>query len=220
MTRFIVVRHGETRWNLEARIQGHGDSPLTETGIAQAEAIARRLAEEPFDAIVSSDLGRAMETARRIGAAKGLAVSADARFRERNFGCCEGFTYAELHERYPDAFGRHLQDTNPDFRVPDAETRREFYARIGAAFESLARERGGQRVAVVCHGGVLASLYRHIHGIPATTLTTVEIPNAAYNCVTRGAEGWTIDTWADVAHLDDIGGDSAASRGSILARMS
>ena len=220
MTSFVVVRHGETQWNIEARIQGHGDSALTAKGLAQADAIARRLRGEAFDAIVSSDLGRAMDTAARIGAAVEREVIPDARFRERNFGCCEGITYTELHERYPDAFGRHLQDTNPDFRVPEAETRREFYARIAEAFEALARERSGKRVLVVCHGGVLASLYRHIHGIPAATLTTVDIPNAGYNRVTREPSAWRIDTWADVAHLDDIGGDSAASRGSILARMS
>jgi len=220
LTRFVVVRHGETQWNLEARIQGHGDSALTAKGVAQAEAIARRLSGQALDAIVASDLGRAMGTAARIGAVVNQPVIPDPRFRERNFGCCEGITYTELHERYPDAFGRHLQDTNPDFRVPDAETRREFYARIADAVEALARERAGQDVLVVCHGGVLASLYRHIHGIPAETLTTVDIPNAAYNRVVRESAGWTIEAWAERDHLEEIGGERAASRGSILARMS
>ena len=220
MTRFVVVRHGETQWNLEARIQGHGDSALTQKGLAQAGAIARRLAGESFDVLVASDLGRALQTAERIGAAVNREVVPDARFRERNFGCCEGITYAELHERYPDAFGRHLQDTNPDFRVPDAETRREFYARIAGAFEALAGEHPGERVLVVCHGGVLAALFRHIHGIPAAELKSVEIPNAAYNCVVREASGWRIEAWADTAHFDDMAGEGAASRGSALARMS
>ena len=220
MTRFVVVRHGETHWNLEARIQGHGDSVLTERGLAQAGAIARRLSGEAFDALVSSDLGRAMQTARAIGAMLDREVVADARFRERNFGSCEGITYPELHERFPEAFGRHLQDNNPDFRIPGAETRREFYARIASAFEALAIERAGQSVLVVCHGGVLASLHRHIHGVPAGTLTTVDIPTAGYNRVTRDPSGWTIEAWADAAHLDDIGGESVPSRGSILARMS
>jgi probable phosphoglycerate mutase len=220
LTRIVVVRHGETQWNIEARIQGHGDSALTDKGLRQADAIARRLAGEAFDALVSSDLGRAMQTAARIGAAVNREVIPDPRFRERNFGCCEGITYTDLHERYPDAFGRHLQDTNPDFRVPDAETRREFYARIAGAFEDLARERAGQDVLVVCHGGVLASLYRHIHGIPAETLASVDIPNAAYNRVLRGVSGWTIEAWADIAHFAEMGGESADSRGSILARMS
>ena len=221
MTRFILVRHGETQWNLEARIQGHGDSPLTEVGVAQADAIARRLAAEPFDVLVSSDLGRALETAVRIAASSGHEVVADARFRERNFGCAEGLTYGELHERFPDAFARHLQDKDPDFRVPGAESRRDFYVRIGAAFEALAREREGRCVAIVCHGGVLASLYRHIHAIAHAEIASISIPNAGYNRVARDAAGWAIEAWADTAHLDEMAGESApGSRGSIRARMS
>jgi probable phosphoglycerate mutase len=220
MTRFIVVRHGETRWNLEARIQGHGDSPLTDLGRVQAEAVARRLASESFDVLVSSDLGRALQTAQCIAALTGHVVRSDARFRERNFGSVEGLGYAELHERFPGAYSRHLQDTDPDFRVPEAETRREFYARIGASFEALAREEPGRRLAVVCHGGVLAALYRHVHRIPAAEIHSISIPNAAYNCVARDAAGWTIEAWADVAHLAEADGSNGAARGSILARMS
>ena len=220
MTSLVVVRHGETAWNLAHRIQGHGDSELTEAGIAQAQAIARRLAGERFDALVSSDLGRALQTARCIGAATSLAVIPDTRFRERNFGTAEGITYTELHERYPNAFGRHLQDQDPDFQVPEAETRRAFYARIANAFEAIARERAGTRIALVCHGGVLAALWRHIHGISAGEPAAIAIPNAAYNRVVREARGWQVDAWADTAHLDEMGGASAASRGSALARMS
>jgi probable phosphoglycerate mutase len=220
LTRFIVVRHGETQWNLESRIQGHGDSALTSRGLEQADAIARRLAGEAFDVLVSSDLGRALQTVQAIGRATNREVVADARFRERNFGCCEGITYAELHERYPDGFGRHLQDNDPDLRLPDAETRREFYARIAGSFEELAAEHPGKTVLVVCHGGVLAALFRHIHGIPAGELKSVEIPNAAYNSVVREPSGWRIEAWADTAHLADMAGEGAASRGSALARMS
>jgi 2,3-bisphosphoglycerate-dependent phosphoglycerate mutase len=216
VTRFIVVRHGETAWNREARIQGHGDSPLTEAGLAQAHAIARRLAGEPLDALVSSDLGRALQTAQRVSAATGRAVRSDARFRERSFGAAEGLTYAELQERFPDTFAHGLAD----FRVPEGETRREFYGRIGAAFEALAREEAGRCVAVVCHGGVLSALYRHVHRIPAEEVLKVEIPNGAYNCVARDASGWTIEAWADVGHLAEDTGNNGSPRGSILARMS
>jgi probable phosphoglycerate mutase len=220
LTSFIVVRHGETEWNLASRIQGHGDSALTAVGLAQADAIAARLAREPFDVLVSSDLGRALETSRRIAAACGREVVPDPRFRERNFGTAEGLTYAELHERYPHAFGRHLQDQDPDFALPEAETRRGFYARIAAAFEALARECAGSRIAVVCHGGVLAALYRHIHGIPAERPASVDIPNAAYNRVVAEEGRWSVEAWADIAHFGEDVGESAAARGSALRRMS
>jgi 2,3-bisphosphoglycerate-dependent phosphoglycerate mutase len=216
MTRFIVVRHGETQWNIAARIQGHGDSALTEIGMAQADAIAQRLVQEPFDVLVSSDLGRAMQTAGRIGAATGREIIPDARFRERCFGSAEGLAYAELHERFP---GAHLQENDPDFRFPESESRREFYVRIADAFEALANEHAGKQVAVVCHGGVLAALYRHIHGIAASQPASVEIPNAAYNRVLRESSKWTIEAWADTTHFD-AGWAAAGARGSILARMS
>ena len=100
MTRFIAIRHGETKWNVEARIQGQGDSPLTAAGISQAEAIAQRLAGEKFDVLVASDLGRAAETARRIALRCGMELATDARLRERNFGLGEGLTYDEIDHRY------------------------------------------------------------------------------------------------------------------------
>src|SRR5690349_16626448 len=116
-TRFIVVRHGETEWNVEQRIQGAGNSPLTARGLAQADAIGERLARESFDVLVSSDLGRALQTAGRIAARTGHAVVPDARLRERNFGIGEGLTYAEIDARYPGAFSR-TQQMDPDYRVP------------------------------------------------------------------------------------------------------
>jgi broad specificity phosphatase PhoE len=96
MTRFIVVRHGQTEWNVEARIQGQGDSNLTAEGRAQARAIAARLAAQPFDVLVSSDLGRAAETARAIAERCGKPIVLDARLRERHFGVGEGMTYEEV----------------------------------------------------------------------------------------------------------------------------
>jgi 2,3-bisphosphoglycerate-dependent phosphoglycerate mutase len=199
-TRFIVVRHGETRWNVEQRIQGYGDSPLTARGIAQAEAIAERLAEERFDALVASDLGRAMQTAQRIAQRTGHAVLPDARLRERNFGEGEGLTYAEIDQRFPGAFSR-TREMNPDFQVPGGETRRQFHARIMLAFEALAREHDGRRVTVVAHGGVLAAIYRVIHDIPVAQPHTIPISNASYNAITFEADAWSLEAWDDVAHL-------------------
>ena len=117
MTRVIVVRHGETEWNVAARIQGHGDSNLTSAGRDQARAIGARLARERIDAMISSDLGRAAETARLIAERCALPIELDARFRERAFGVGEGMTYAESDRAYPGAFAL-IRDVDPDFVIP------------------------------------------------------------------------------------------------------
>jgi len=202
MTRFIVVRHGETHWNLAARVQGHLDSELTPAGIAQADAIAQRLADEPFDVLVSSDLGRAHETARRIALRTGHAIRLDARFRERHFGAGAGLTYAEIDRAYPSAFTR-THEIDPDYAIPGGESRRAFQERVAEAFAALAAEEPGKRITVVSHGGVLGALYRHIHGIPVATPHRIAITNASYNALTLDGGRWTIDAWSDTAHLPD-----------------
>ena len=200
-TRFIVVRHGETQWNVERRVQGWGDSALTEKGREQADAIGKRLARERFDRLVASDLGRALETARRIGVHCGLPVVTDARLRERSFGVGEGMVYDDIDRAYPDVFSRERATTDPDRVIPGGESRRQFHDRIHGAFEALARENDGRRVAVVSHGGVLATLYRIVHGIPVAHAHRVTISNASYNAVMFDADAWTLEAWDETDHL-------------------
>jgi 2,3-bisphosphoglycerate-dependent phosphoglycerate mutase len=203
VTRFIVVRHGETQWNVDSRIQGHTDSELTATGERQAGALARRLEREAFDALVSSDLGRALTTARIIAKrTHHEPVVEDARFRERCFGAGEGLTYGELDHEYPEVFSK-VRETDPDYCIPGGESRRQFYDRVQAAFESLAAERRGQRVLVVAHGGVLASLYRVIHKLGIVTPYNIPIINASYNAVAFDGAAWTVETWGDTGHLGE-----------------
>ncbi len=203
MTHFVVVRHGETRWNIEQRIQGQGDSPLTESGRAQAEAIARRLAAEPaFDVLVSSDLGRAHDTARAIARATGHEIRLDTRLRERHFGIGEGLTYDEVGARFPGAF-RSEGAIDPDFAIPGGESRRQFHERVAHAFEALAAVHPDARLVVVTHGGVLATLYRHIHRIPLAEPHRIAIGNASYNAMSFSAGAWTLHAWADDDHLPD-----------------
>ena len=199
-TKIVLVRHGETRWNVEQRIQGQGDSPLTDAGIEQARAIGRRLAREHFDRLVASDLGRTMQTAGEIAALTGHAVVADARLRERHFGAGEGLTYGEIDARYPGAFSR-VREVDPDFAIPGGESRRQFHARVVAALEHLAQEHRGEALVVVTHGGVLATLYRHVHGIDLSVPHAVPILNASYNALTHDGLAFRIDAWADIDHL-------------------
>jgi 2,3-bisphosphoglycerate-dependent phosphoglycerate mutase len=199
-TRFVLLRHGETRWNLESRIQGHHDSELTAAGLAQAEALAERMSQERFDLLVASDLGRAMQTAGVISRRTGAPIVPDPRLRERHFGVCQGLTYGELDHQYPDLFSS-VREVDPDFVVPGGETRRQFHDRVRDAFVSLAREHPGARLAVVSHGGVLAMLYRVIHGIPLGTPHPIPIRNASYNAVAFDGAAWRVEAWGDTVHL-------------------
>jgi probable phosphoglycerate mutase len=205
-TRFIVVRHGQTHWNVAAIIQGQGDSNLTEEGIAQAEAIGERLSGEPCDVLISSDLGRAHETAKRIAARNGKHILLDSRLRERSFGKGEGMTYEEVDRAYPGAFAR-IRDVDPDFVIPGGESRRQFHDRVCAAFEDLAREHEGKTLVLVTHGGVLATFYRHVHDIDLGVAHPIAIANASYNVLVHDDAGrWHVETWSNNDHLDGAEG--------------
>ncbi|QJR15504.1 histidine phosphatase family protein [Usitatibacter palustris] len=210
--RFIVLRHGETEWNVASRIQGHQDSALTPRGLVQAEALAQRMVLERFDRLVASDLGRAHETARIIAARTGHAVQGDARLRERCYGTAEGLTYGELDHEFPEVFSS-VRVTDPDYVVPGGESRRQFYDRVQSAFEALAREHPGERIAVVSHGGVLASLFRLVHGIAVSVPHRIPMPNAAFNALAFEAGQWTVENWGDINHLA-TGGALLSGEGS------
>jgi probable phosphoglycerate mutase len=153
VTRILLVRHGETDWNRDRRLQGHSDRPLNGTGREQARALAEELADEPLEAIYSSDLSRADETARIVAAANGLEVTSLRELRERHFGTWEGLSDAEIEQRFPEQIA--------DGTLGDGETREEMDQRILAALHQIAREHPGGTVLVVSHGGPLRSVLRH-----------------------------------------------------------
>jgi probable phosphoglycerate mutase len=202
LTEIVLVRHGETMWNREMRIQGYSDSNLTAAGIAQARAVAARLAAESFAALFSSDLGRAEHTARIIGEHTGHAVRAESALRERNYGILEGLTREEFLSRHPAHFERH-DSRDPDYVIPEGESQSEFVARIDAALNALADRYAGQRIVAVSHGGVLTAFYRHVCGIAMNAPRTLVLPNASYNVFARRGGKWSVERWGDTAHLDD-----------------
>ena len=199
-TTLVLVRHGETLWNREGRIQGHLDSALTAEGIAQARACAVRLRAEAFDHVVASDLLRVRHTADILTAGMNLPVHPEPALRERCYGAGEGRTYAELDAAHPELFSR-TRATDPDFAMDGGESRRQFHTRITGALGRIGREHTGQRVLVVTHGGVLGIVYRWLNGLPIASAHKVDIPNAAYNRVAFHDESWTLEVWADTAHL-------------------
>src|SRR5215813_7701204 len=123
-TPLIVLRHGETVWNLEGRYQGHLDSPLTATGLDQARALAERLTRHPFAALYTSDLGRALDTSRIIAERTGHTLQLDPRLRERHLGVFQGLLRAEIKEKFPEEYGR-FKSGDPDHVVPGGMSSRQ-----------------------------------------------------------------------------------------------
>jgi probable phosphoglycerate mutase len=212
MTEILLIRHGETAWNAEKRLQGQIDIPLNEEGQRQAAALARALAGEAVDAIISSDLRRAHSTAQAVAEALGLTLQTDADLRERCFGAFEGLLYTEMEARYPQAYAQ-WRARDPHARYPNgerrAETLAEFSQRGVAAVSRIADVYRGRRIVIVSHGGILDCVYRAAHGMPITAPRDFEVLNATINRL--GWNGATLQVlrWSDSSHLlaslDELG---------------
>ncbi|MGH8673493.1 MAG: histidine phosphatase family protein [Burkholderiales bacterium] len=201
MTSLCIVRHGETAWNAEHRVQGQLDVPLNAVGLAQALAVSTVLAQERFDAIYSSDLSRARQTAEPTASILSATVLLEKDLRERHYGIFERLTYAEAKIRFPEDYARFAaRDPEYDFRT--GESLRDFSARSIAVISRIAGQHAGESILIFTHGGVLDKLYRHITGLRLSAERNFGIPNAGLNRIELAAAGWQIRSWADVAHLE------------------
>lgn len=162
MTEILLARHGQTAWNAERRWQGHADVPLDPLGRAQARDLAERLAHERLDAIYSSDLSRARETAAAVGARHGLPVQTLAELREIDVGSWSGRTTAEIQQADPEARERVRER---GYGWEDGETPAQMQERALAAVRRIATEHDGGRVLAVAHGGVIRAIRAAAAGI-------------------------------------------------------
>ncbi|MDP2809800.1 MAG: histidine phosphatase family protein [Rhodocyclaceae bacterium] len=200
-TLFCLVRHGETDWNGEKRIQGQIDIDLNAAGEAQARALRPRLSEHSFVAAYSSDLKRAWHTARIATAGSGLTVSPAPTFRERHFGVMQGMTLAEACLLSPFAHRHHLART-PNYAGETGESLIEFAARVSEGLDALAACHAGQSVLIFTHGGVLDVAYRAATGRALDAPRDFALPNAVFNWLERCDDGWRLISWADYGHLN------------------
>ncbi|HEV3155945.1 MAG TPA: histidine phosphatase family protein [Candidatus Baltobacteraceae bacterium] len=186
MRELVVVRHGRTAWNAEGRFQGQTDVPLDEVGLAQARMLAVGLAEEPFDFAVSSDLQRAVETARIALGGRSLELHQDARWREGYFGSWEGRRWEDLVVEQPDRAFSH----DPFIRFsPDGETFDQICERVRSAYEEI-REGEARSVLVVTHGGALHAMLRVALGAPAAEAMNIRFASGSltrFRITKRGA---------------------------------
>jgi probable phosphoglycerate mutase len=206
ITRLIAVRHGETAWNVDTRIQGQLDIGLNDTGLWQARRVGQALAHEDIGAIYASDLSRAWQTAQEIARPHGLMVQPEPGLRERAFGRFEGMSFAEIESTLPDQ-ARRWRERDPEFQPEGGESLLVFRERVTRIASKLAARHPGQLVALVAHGGVMDVLYRAATRQELQAPRTWQLGNAAINRMLWTPEGFSLVGWSDTAHLaadDDV----------------
>ena len=223
LTRLVLIRHGQTTWNTQGRLQGQLDIPLDALGRRQAARLADALQDEGISAVVSSDLSRAWDTALALAGPLGLPLRADPGLRERCFGVLQGRTRAQIDQDTPE-LARRWHSREPDFAPEGAESLRAFSARCLACVRRLAAEHSenaaqhaaqnaaqnaaqhpaGSSLALVCHGGVLDSLYRAATHLALDAPRSWPLGNAVINRMLWTPQGLTLVGWNDAAHLDGI----------------
>ncbi|SMD06055.1 alpha-ribazole phosphatase [Sporomusa malonica] len=182
MTRLIVVRHGQTLWNLERKYQGHSDIALNDKGLRQAEAVAARLSEETIDAVYASDLSRAFKTAECIAAKHGLKVNLVPELREIKFGDWEGLTYEQISDRWPGLLGK-LWTTPDELEIPGGETFHQLKERAYAAIKKIVDAHPEQTVIVVAHGGTIGTILCAMLDIHLNHVWSIKQDNTAVNII-------------------------------------
>ena len=200
-TRLCLVRHGETEWNAERRIQGQIDIGLNANGLQQAAAAGRWLRGAGISAIYSSDLQRAWATAAKIGAALGLTPQAAPELRERRYGIFEGLTYDEAQAKYPAGYAA-FEARDPDYDFETGESLQAMFARVTGKLQALAAAHPGENIVVVLHGGVLDIVNRFVRGNPLTAPRDFLIPNAGLNWIVCAGGAWCVESWGETAHLE------------------
>ena len=200
ITRLIAVRHGETAWNVDTRIQGQIDIGLNATGLWQAERAGQALADEDISVIYASDLARAWQTAEAIARPHGLAVQPEPRLRERAFGHLEGMSFAEIESMLPED-AKRWRERDPEFEPVGGESLLTFRDRVTRVAAELAARHPGQLVTLVAHGGVMDVLYRAATRQELQAPRTWQLGNAAINRMLWTPEGFSLVGWSDIAHL-------------------
>jgi len=202
-TLIYVVRHGETEWNLIGKQQGRMDSPLTNRGTQQAIALAKGLVNRGIEFIYSSDLGRALKTAKLISASLELPIQIDKRLRERHLGSLQGLTKKEFRYQHIEEWEK-FNSGDPDYCFPGGESARQRFKRTVTCVEELAKLHTGQTILIVAHGGVLNSLFYKSISIPLSDPRKFSLFNAAINSFSISGDSWCLDTWGEISHLQGL----------------
>lgn len=199
-TQLVLIRHAETEWNRDRRIQGHTDISLSALGHEQARRLGRRLGVEPISAVYASDLARARETAEPLAAALGVPVRTTPLLREVGFGAWEGLTVSEVEAGWPDEYAAWRQDSIR-CRPPHGERIEELQHRTLAAVAEIVSGHPGESVAVVAHGGSVKSILCGLMGFPLSVWRRLRVDNTSVSRLVFGPLGPTLILYNDTSHL-------------------
>lgn len=209
MTDILIIRHGETPWNVERRVQGWHDVALNDNGQRQAQTLATFLAQrhqdgtEPLHALYSSDLTRAQETASIVDQALKLGLQTVAGVRERRYGVLEGLLFTKLHEQNP-AAAKVWAAREPDGIIEGAETLNQFRTRVVQALNELAAKHPNQRIAVVTHGGAMDIIWRQAASVALQDPQRAKLLNASINRIAINDGQWSLIDWGNTEHLSGL----------------
>ncbi|MEM9160076.1 MAG: histidine phosphatase family protein [Verrucomicrobiota bacterium] len=200
-TTLILVRHGETEWNRQRRIQGQQDSALTAEGRYQAARVSEAIAHEKIRAAHASDLGRAIDTAKIICGPKDLAFKPDHRLRERGFGQAEGETWDNSLKRHGEKFQRSYSGI--DYAELGIEPLGAVRDRAFASLQEIAQANPSQTSLVITHGGILAVILKEILGLPLNGPRNFDLRNCAINRIINESGAWKLASWGETRHLEN-----------------
>lgn len=206
MLQVYLVRHGETQWNAERRIQGQSDSPLTAKGELQAVQVGERVRSYGITHVIASDLGRTQRTAEIIADACGCGVMLDARLRELDMGILEQRHLDSLSPQ-EEEWRRLVVNGTPNGRIPEGESMQELSERMRAGLTACLNLPAGSRPLLVSHGIALGCLVSTILGLPAHAERRLRLRNCSISRVDYQeslwlAPGWVVETAGDISHLD------------------
>jgi len=204
MGRWFIVRHGETEWNAQGRIQGHTDISLSETGIQQARLLAERMVDVKLDVAYSSDLARSAETARQILGQRTVPLHTTPRLREFNKGVFEGLTPEETGQRYPELY-QASQVNDLDFAPPGGESIRETSVRMNAIMSELRQRHPDENVLIVGHGGALRAGFVALMELPLEANWRFAMTNCGLSVLDIYPNNAVLRLYNDSSHLDGLG---------------
>ena len=199
-TEITIIRHGETIWNAQQRIQGHRNSKLSENGIRQAGLVAKALVKREFDVLISSDLERAAETAGIINKLLQLPLEYNKNMRERSFGIVEGMTLAEMKEKFPREY-RSYKEREPGFKFSGGESIEQLFNRVTSEIEAIARKFENKKVLIVSHGLVLETMMYKTFNIKLNSPRVFSINNSSISSFYIDRDNWFLKEWGVIEHL-------------------